>query len=58
MVNTLKKATILSDGTKIDYKDLHVLLMEGVKKFDTIHEEYEKLLVKFVLLLFLRIKKY
>lgn len=41
-----KKATILSDGTKIDYKDLHVLLMEGVKKYGTIHEQYEKLLVK------------
>lgn len=41
-----KKATILSDGTKIDYKDLHVLLMEGVKKYGTIHEHYEKLLVK------------
>jgi AcrR family transcriptional regulator len=41
-----KKATILSDGTKIDYKDLHVLLMEGVKKYDTIHEQYEELLVK------------
>jgi len=41
-----KKATILSDGTKIDYKDLHVLLMEGVKKYGTIHEQYERLLVK------------
>lgn len=41
-----KKATILSDGTKIDYKDLHVLLMEGVKKYGAIHEHYEKLLVK------------
>ena len=41
-----KKATMLSDGTKIDYRELHLLLMEGVKKFDALHKQYEDLLLK------------
>ncbi len=43
-----QKATILSDGTKIDYKQLHLLLLEGVKKFDTIHDQYADLLIKLI----------
>ncbi|MCE7699439.1 MAG: TetR/AcrR family transcriptional regulator [Methanobacterium paludis] len=41
-----KKVTMLSDGTKVDYRELHLLLLEGVKKFDAIHKQYETLLVK------------
>lgn len=41
-----KKVTILSDGTKIDYKELYLLLLEGVKKFKAMHKQYENLLIK------------
>lgn len=41
-----QKVTILSDGTRIDYKQLHLLLLEGVKKFDKIHDQYRDLLIK------------
>lgn len=44
----IKKDVMFSDGSHLDYRQLHLLLLEGVKKFDKIKNQYELLLKKFI----------